>query len=132
MNKIKGDQSAASFYNFISDVKIEFGYGGLVLEYIGKPDNLIHYSISAMIGAGEVSYSLFNYEMFYSGNYEDKQSSTVFVFEPEVNVELNVTTFFRLNAGISYRLVTGTDLAGLKNNDLSGPAVNLIFKFGAF
>ncbi len=132
VNKIKGPQSALYFYNYVSDVRIEFGYGGLILEYIGLPNNLIHYSVSVLVGGGEVSYAPINWDIFYDDNYDSKENSTVFVFEPGVNAELNITSFFRINAGVSYRLVSGADLVGLKNNDLSGPAANLVFKFGSF
>ncbi len=131
-SKIKGEQSAGLYYNFIDDIKIDFGYGGLVLEYIGQPDNLVHYSVSALIGAGGVSYSSYFLDAFTSGDYNDNHNAAVFVFEPGINAELNVTTFFRIDAGVSYRLVTGTDIAGLKNSDLGGPAAGLAFKFGAF
>lgn len=131
-NKIKGEQSAGFIYNLIDPIKIDFGYGGLILEYINQSDNLIHYSISALVGAGAVSYSLYYLELFTSQDYTDRYSSTVFVFEPGVNAELNITSFFRLSTGVSYRLVTGADIAGLKNGDLGGPAVNLAFKFGSF
>jgi len=95
------------------------GYGGWLINH------------SFMIGGG-VYYSDYGYEMFNSGDYMEKHTSTVFVFEPGINAELNVTSFFRINAGISYRIVTGIDLYGLRNGDLGGPSGNLVFKFGKF
>ena len=107
--------------------RILFGYGGLVLEYIGNHSRLIHYSVSTLIGAGGLSY-------YYENNFDfhDYPGNSVFVFEPAVNLELNVTTFFRINAGISYRLVRGVDKFALTNDDLSGVSINLALKFGSF
>ncbi len=114
--------------------KIMFGYGGVILEFIGNPSNLIHYSISTLIGAGGLSYRYIdyrNYTDFYDNNdYPDK---AVFVFEPAVNLELNITTFFRINVGGSYRMVRGSNnFIEFNNNDLSGFSANIAFKFGKF
>lgn len=43
----------------------------------------------------------------------------VFVLEPALNVELNVTTCFRLNAGAGYRWISAIDDPGLDSADLS-------------
>jgi len=43
-----------------------------------------------------------------------------------------VTGWFRLGAGVSYRVVAGVGENGLENGDLSGFAGTLAFKFGTF
>ena len=43
------------------DLKLEFGCGGALLEYIISSDNLVHYSVHGMIGAGAVRYSVKDY-----------------------------------------------------------------------
>lgn len=113
--------------------RMEFGYGGGMLEYIFKPTSVVHSSVSLLIGAGEVSLRYHDAGTFWDmmDGYEG-QKDGVFVLEPSVNVELNVTTFFRVNAGGSYRLVSGASMYGLTNKDLSGPSINLALKFGAF
>jgi hypothetical protein len=90
--------------------EIEFGYGGLELEYINRSNNLVHFSIYTLIGAGGVT--------FLFGN-----TDTVFVLEPAINLMLNVTEFFRIGAGGGFRL---------SNDDLSAPFGALTFKFGSF
>jgi len=55
-----------------------------------------------------------------------------FVIEPSVHVNLNVTTFFRIAAGVSYRYVSGLNSTLSTNADLSGPSGVLTFKFGMF
>jgi hypothetical protein len=59
-------------------------------------------------------------------------ADVVVVFEPAVNAELNVTSWFRLNAGVSYRVATGVNQEGLRNRDFSGLAAAVTFKFGGF
>ncbi|MFZ1729098.1 MAG: hypothetical protein WBQ23_06980 [Bacteroidota bacterium] len=61
------------------------------------------------------------------------RAESVFVVEPAVNVELNVTEWFRISAGASYRFVSGlNELQGIEDKDLSGPSGSLSMKFGAF
>ncbi len=126
------DQSTGSFYGIPEGGRMEFGYGGGVLEFIFSPKSVVHSSISVLIGAGSVSYTMHDYGDFGMWNGWTQQRDEVFVLEPSLNVELNVTSFFRVNAGGSYRYVSGASLYGLTNNDLSGASINLALKFGSF
>ena len=113
------------------ELNINFGYGGFVSEFIVNSDNLIHYTLSALIGAGGVTYT----EDIEGEGQEEKafdKSDAVFVFEPAIHGELNVTEWFRINAGISYRVISGLDLYELNKSDLGGPAIQITFKFGTF
>ncbi len=131
VNSITAPRAAQIYYGEGEDLKIQFGYGGLLLEYIGYPNNLVHYSISSLIGAGGVHYGYWNN---FSNSYDDSRSraSAFLVIEPSIGAELNITSFFRLNGGASYRLVKGTDLPGIYDSDLSDVSVYLTFKFGKF
>lgn len=56
----------------------------------------------------------------------------MFVAEPAVNVELNVTNWFRVAAGASYRYVSSMSaIRGIENKDLSGVSGQLALKFGS-
>jgi len=110
--------------------KLTFGYGGLELEYIIMSDNLIHFSIYTLFGAGAVSYrDDKGWEDWHNDFYKE---NTFFVAEPAVNVEVNITTFFRMSFGGGYRFISGVNKAELSNSDLSGFAGVLAFKFGSF
>ncbi|MGE5363953.1 MAG: hypothetical protein ACM3SM_07470 [Bacteroidota bacterium] len=134
-SNIKADPSVQQAYGRGRTLNLEFGYGGLMLEYISNSRALVHYSVSALIGAGGAVYH-------ERSSYDDNEeiladddhlpSDGFFVFEPTVNAEMNVTSFFRIAAGASYRYVSGLQLTGLKASDLSSPSVNLTFKFGKF
>ena len=106
---------------FVSSKKLGFGYGGPELGYVFLSDSLLHFTLHTLIGFGGVS-------------FEDDPASAdeVFVLEPEATVVLNVTRFFRIAAGVSYRFVTGVTASGLSDASLSGLSGLLVFKFGTF
>ncbi|MFA6235170.1 MAG: hypothetical protein WC824_13430 [Bacteroidota bacterium] len=117
---------------------VEFGYGGFVAEYILIPSKLVHVNVQALVGGGSVNYRENRYgddDIFGDDDHSMHRGpgEVLFVAEPAVNVELNVTDWFRVSAGASYRFVSGLNsLRGLENKDLSGPSGSIALKFGAF
>jgi len=105
--------------------RLALGYGGLELTYVLRPDDLVHFSLGALIGAGGVVWN----PRGPSGSQED---DPFFITEPEVDVVLNVTRFMRVALGASYRFVRGVELLDLGDGDLSGPAGVVVLKFGSF
>jgi hypothetical protein len=103
---------------------LEMGYGGLDLEYINRPNDLVHISLGVLVGGGGVTY--------YPGNSFAGFYSGFFVAEPAVNITLNVTPIFRIAIGATYRAVESLSLPGLTNSDLSGFTGQIQFKFGQF
>ena len=110
---------------------IEFGYLGFEIEYIVKPQSPLHYSLYAFIGGGATNYAK-DVGPFFKSTEQAGETKFMFVLEPAANAELNIKTWFRLNAGISYRLVLGVTQPGLKNSDFTGLNATLTFKFGTF
>jgi hypothetical protein len=82
-----------------------------------------------LIGGGAVVYAE-NLDSDDDNSWDVNDS--FFVFEPGINAELNVTQWFRINAGVSYMLVRDLNIVGMDNNDLGGVAGNILFKFGSF
>lgn len=109
-----------------ADYRHTFGYGGLWLEYLIAPMNVVHASVGTLVGAGGISYQRFRPHM------EDMESTAVFVLDPVVAVEVNVTTFLRVALQGGYRVVRGVDLATLDNGDASGFTLGTAIKFGGF
>jgi hypothetical protein len=114
-------QPAAGYYD------LQFGYGGLFLEWVVAPRRVWHFSVSSLFGAGGLKYA--SHDLAPPSTY---QTSAVFVWEPALLLELNVVSFMRLDLGASYRLVQGTELAGLGNSDVGGPSGVVALKFGSF
>lgn len=106
---------------------LNFGYGGLELEYVSASDRLIHFSFMTLIGGGGVSWRDENSSMNHGSD-----SDAFFIAEPAVNVTLNVTTYFRISGGISYRYISGVESKASTNSDLSGPSGVLTLRFGKF
>ncbi len=106
------------------DYFLEFGYGGLVLEYILRPRKLLHLSVHTLIGGGSLCYR--------DNWYEHWDDDAFFVAEPGLDLMLNVTKCFRIGIGGSYRYIAGIGLDGLTNKDVSGATAGLTFKFGRF
>lgn len=103
----------------------DLGYAGLVLEYINNSHKLVHYTVGALIGIGSVGYDS-------EISKQDYSDDTIFVLEPGIGLELNVSSSFRIVLGVSYLYVDGVKLEGTRAKDLSGATANLSFKFGEF
>ncbi len=121
VNKIEGNMYVGG-----EKPNIEFGYGGVIFEYINNSRKLIHFSVSTLVGGG--GHSLRDDNFFN----DDDDSDVFFVAEPEVTVMLNVTRFFRIGLNAGYRFISGADDYNMENSDLSGFAGGITFKFGSF
>lgn len=109
-----------------SDLHYDMGYGGFITEYILHSDRMLHLTAHMLIGGGGISQDLEGEPDFES------TGSNFFVAEPGAGVELNITDFFRLNGGLTYRLISGSDTPGIRDRDLSSMSFFLNFKFGYF
>jgi hypothetical protein len=112
-----------------SGKSISFGYGGVVLEYIGLSDKVFHYAVQGFVGWGGAGY----YQPGFNTNFSRFRATPLMVFEPSVLAELNVTNFLRLSAGGGWRFVTGASSEDRPSNaDLSNYSISLNVKFGSF
>ena len=109
------------------DNRLSIGHGGLWLGYILLGEKPIHVSVSSMIGWGELG-------IMENAGYYPFIRDNIFVFVPTLEVELNLTKYFRLGAGASYNLYAMVDrnMHGYRSSDLSAPGGFLSFKFGWF
>ncbi len=114
--------AAQSDTNFIN-----LGYGGIIAEYVGMSDELIHWQVNMLLGTGAVSTR--------NGNKTGK-NDMIFIIEPGADGVLNISSTIRVALGISYRIVSGVDSDNfngyLKNCDLSGFTASLTMLFGSF
>jgi hypothetical protein len=104
---------------------IDMNYGGFDGGYVFFPDSVVHFTIHGTIGWGSVSST--------DVVADTTESDEFFVIEPNVDAELNVLTWVRVCAGVSYRYVSGvTGVSGVNDSDLSGFGGTIFVKFGAF
>lgn len=124
---------------------INMGYGGMYLEYIYQPLEYVHLAANVLVGAGAVNYSE---DMWHSDSSDDefdthsnsnKPWKAIFVVEPTLAVEFNITTYFRISLEGSYRFVSSireNDLykanQSLKDINLKGFSGGLTLEFGCF
>ncbi len=104
---------------------VNFGYGGVELEYIQEWDKLVHLSFGLLVGGGEVGTQHMN-----GSNSGDMNS--FFTMEPWVNGNLNLTSFMQVSLGVSYRWVSGAHSPAASDSELSGVAGMLTLRFGSF
>lgn len=127
------------------ELDINMGYGGLMLEYFIAPKKLIHGTVSMLAAGGSIGVNQSNRNHMntrcrdgngnrVSCDVDNRYSfnDNIFVLEPEVGVEANITSFFRINAGATYRFVTGVGGIGFENDDARGFTGSLTLRFGSF
>ena len=122
-------------YDPIDDLNYSLagGYGGLLVEPIAGGLKPVHFSFPVIIGIGGVAlienYGWDYWDYPHSGSAEH---DIFFVFEPGVELEFNVTRFFRTAAAVSYRFTSDVEISGMEQNVLKGLNFKLGFKFGKF
>jgi hypothetical protein len=101
--------------------KLDFGYGGLMTGYIFNSNEALHPMIGFQMGWGDISMK------------DTELSDQVYVLNPIVELEMNLTQYFKIGVGAGYRYVSGVDNIGtLANSDFSGFSGRLSFYFGWF
>lgn len=122
--------------NTNSDILLNVGWGGGFIEYINSSNQVFHFTVNSLIGAGDASYYLKDDESHWNNTIG--KSSSFFVFEPGITIDVNLLKFFRISLGASYRYVSGLELFNpdgsllTEDKDLSGLGFNICFKFGKF
>ncbi len=108
------------------------GYGGLMIGGIFAPKKAIHISVPILIGAGGAEVTDQNYFGTYSESNGFYETSAFFIVEPGMEVEINLTKFFRIGLGVSYRMISGSEFINIKDKELSGFSSGISLKFGGF
>ncbi|MFC2111389.1 hypothetical protein ACFLQ5_02945 [Bacteroidota bacterium] len=119
--------------------RISFGHGGFWIGYVHNSHKAVHFCTSAKMGWGQISI----YDEYY--DYKDPNEylakDNVFVVTPQLEMELNLTKWLKINFAGGYRIVTGVDksysINGISkyfydDSDYSGPVANISFLFGGF
>jgi hypothetical protein len=122
-----------------SKLRTNFGHGGLWLGYIHHRKDAIHWGISAKIGGGAIN--------LMDPDFDDSMRhgigiDGVFVFIPQLEVEMNIARWFKINIGAGYQMVSGVDKTYTNINnqvvnyynssDYNSPQASISFLFGGF
>lgn len=109
--------------DFGDNEKLEMGYGGLILGYTHRPQQLVHVETKLLLGFGGVTV------VDLDGDRQD--DAGFFVSEASITGEINLTDFFEIGVGAAYRQTSQPNISGLKPRDLSGPSMIITFQFGS-
>lgn len=118
--------------------RVNYGFFGLIAQYIINPNKLFHLSGQAVLAYGTTK----DYEQEKSSlldNFWNISGTSYYLVEPGINLEINLKENMRFATGLSYRFVTNLDennqhvsLTHVTNKDMSGInlKIGLIFKGG--
>ncbi|HVV16069.1 MAG TPA: hypothetical protein VHH90_02610 [Polyangia bacterium] len=97
-------------------------YGGLLLQYVWRSDQLIHGTIESTVGNGR----------WCASGSNSCSSKQFLVFEPAANLEINVAKHVRIASGVGYRLAVAGSGDGPSSRDMSSLVVRSSLVFGSF
>jgi hypothetical protein len=125
------------YYSGSDDHFLTGGFGGLLIEPVFWSRYPVHFTLPMIIGGGGiVRVNNFNYpEWFY---YYDFPVTSFFIFIPGMELEMNITKFFRIAIGADYRITPDIRLTDQYGNALVPPDLmrgfsgHIVFKFGKF
>jgi len=128
-------------------LKYKFYYGGLLLKYILSPQSMLHFSVHSLIGAGILQYeNIYGNTREYGHRYPrgrhhvayydeynyQKYKDVFYVFEPGIDIILNLHKHLRIGVGITYRYIKGFDYDDLKDPNLKGLTTQAQIQIGYF
>jgi hypothetical protein len=100
-------------------------YGGIVLEYINKPEKMFHYTVEFVFGAGHAEFKE------HDADLELRDDSFWLVYGG-ANLEVNALKWLHINCGLGQRYVSGIEMDNFSNSDIGGLYVSFGLRFGKF
>jgi hypothetical protein len=111
------------------------GYGGFFFEPILMPKYPVHVSFPVLIGGGGIGV-MNNDNSSWDNHWNSEASDAFMVIEPGIEVEMNITRFFRFCIGAHYRYTTDVQIDNpdyhVDEDILRGFMGGVTFKFGRF
>jgi hypothetical protein len=106
--------------------RVNYGYFGMIAQYILTPNKLLHFSGQTIIAYGTTK----DYEQEKSSlfdNFWNISGTSYYLIEPGINMEINLKESMRFVTGLSYRFVTSLDennhyvsITNVTNKEMSG------------
>jgi hypothetical protein len=100
----------------------KFGYGGLEFGYIFHEGQKLRFGSNLLVGCG-VGFQ----EKYPKSKGEVKMFP---VFEPSLYSQISLGKLLKLDIGVTYRFVTGSNFSFINNRQLSGPSIYIAFLVG--
>lgn len=113
------------------EVRLQGGYGGLMLEPIFFSNEVVHITFPVSAGAGWLGYEDLDFEDFW--DRENLVDEDVFWFiEPGANLEVNIARNFRVDLGVSKRFTQDLQLVNTLSDEFDEINYYLTLKIGGF
>ncbi|MFZ4399502.1 MAG: hypothetical protein ACOYO1_05670 [Bacteroidales bacterium] len=116
-----------------------FGHGGFWIGYIHNRKDALHWGVSSKIGWGSIGLTDAD---FKEESHTKVGLDQIFVFIPQIEMEMNFARWFKINIGAGYRFVSGIDktytnssgenVAYYKSSDYNSPQLSISLLFGGF
>lgn len=105
-------------------LNMHMGYTGLMMGFNIMPKKVVHFAVPLFLGAG-------NLELDHNNIFVE--NSAFLLFEPGLQLEVNVVQFMKIGLGVGYRMVHGTNLRNdITDDDLTYWSGNFSIVFGKF
>ena len=105
-------------------LKMHMGYTGLMMGFNVMPSKVVHFGIPLFVGVGNIEIERQNVFV---------ENSAFLVFEPALQLEVNVVRFMKVGLGAGYRMVSSSNLqSDITDDDLSYWTGNFSLVFGKF
>ena len=119
-------------YNLATDLAsrdsliLDLSYSGLEFEYVYKSNAFIHGAAKVFLGSGALQ------QKIQDEDDDDRvvRDDHIFVIQPSITGEVNITRWFRIGTGFGYRFVADVELPDYSNEDISGFSGQVVLKFG--
>jgi len=120
---------------------LEGGFGRILFEFTPFAQSPIHFTFPLLIGGGAASYIIETDDNWdYSGweshewenNHKNIDTDFFYSIEPGIRIEANVCRFMRINAGVSYRYVSGLEMINTPGDMMNNFSGTVGLKFGKF
>jgi hypothetical protein len=115
-----------------ADLNTIMAYGGFNFDYILHTNSPVSISFQMLLGAAGVV--LFSQEPGANGVSDEEmvEGGVFFIYEPSINLELNIARFLRMGLGVGYRFAFKGDMDRVSRKDLSDLTFNCSFLLGSF
>ena len=130
---VYGFTNTKNMYNISLDRYLRYGGGGILLEPRLFPKLPIHISIPLRAGFGTISYHKNN--NWATTKPPNEFNDTYLIFEPGIEIELNIVKYFKIAVGINYKITDGIimeetpiDILDSSIDILDSWSVNISFK----
>lgn len=105
---------------------------GAHFEYFIRPNDLVHATVDAFVGAGGLYYTITEGDQDKNPRPDNFGAEIFSMIEPGINLEMNLTSYLHFSIGGSYRLAFNVDYQDLKGSDLNGLSATAALRVGFF